>query len=158
MNITLEQIDELRVRANVGYKEAKEALTKTDGSMVEALIYLEETYGVKTAKKSFHEEVKSTKRNFEKSEAASKCKSGFKRFMSKKFRVSNDEKVFLDIPLFLTVLFVLASEGFGLIVLGIGYMMGLKYKVYENEISKTATREETPSETTEEKSGVDLGK
>ncbi len=69
MNITLESIDELRVRANVGYKEAKEALTQTDGDMVEALVYLEEQHGVKrTHKKNVHDDINKTIKDFEKSE------------------------------------------------------------------------------------------
>jgi len=42
MEITLEKIDLLRKRANVGYKEAKEALEKSGGNVVEALASLEE--------------------------------------------------------------------------------------------------------------------
>lgn len=42
MNSTLENIDKLRERANISYKEAKEILEKTNGDLVEALIYLEE--------------------------------------------------------------------------------------------------------------------
>lgn len=41
MNVNLEQIDELRKRANVSYEEAKEALEKHDGNLVDALIELE---------------------------------------------------------------------------------------------------------------------
>ena len=47
MGITLEQIDILRKRANVNYKEAKEALEKFDGNIVEALAYLEEQEKIK---------------------------------------------------------------------------------------------------------------
>lgn len=50
MGITLEQIDILRKRANVNYKEAKEALEKFDGDMVEALAYLEEEEKIKPEK------------------------------------------------------------------------------------------------------------
>ncbi|MCR4441410.1 MAG: DUF4342 domain-containing protein [Peptococcaceae bacterium] len=42
MEITLEKIDLLRKRANVSYKEAKEALEKNGGNVVEALAFLEE--------------------------------------------------------------------------------------------------------------------
>lgn len=41
MNITLEKIDNLRERANVSYAEAKEALEKNEGNMIDAIIYLE---------------------------------------------------------------------------------------------------------------------
>jgi len=38
---TLEQVEKLRERANVGYDEAKAALDATNGDILEALIYLE---------------------------------------------------------------------------------------------------------------------
>ena len=51
MEITLEKIDILRKRANVSYKEAKEALEKNDGDVVEALASLEEEDKIKPQKK-----------------------------------------------------------------------------------------------------------
>jgi len=41
MSINLEQIDELRKRANVSYEEAKDALELCQGNLIEALVYLE---------------------------------------------------------------------------------------------------------------------
>lgn len=46
--ITLEQVDEVRRRAGVSYKEAKEALEFTGGDPLEAVIYLEENGKAKT--------------------------------------------------------------------------------------------------------------
>ncbi|MDU5083429.1 DUF4342 domain-containing protein [Tissierella carlieri] len=48
MEITLEQIDLIRKRANVSYKEAKEALEKFNGSIVETLSFLEEQNKIKS--------------------------------------------------------------------------------------------------------------
>ncbi len=42
MQISLEAIDQLRVRANISYREAKELLEETGGDLIEALVYLEE--------------------------------------------------------------------------------------------------------------------
>ncbi len=42
MEITLEKIDLVRERTQVGYKEAKEALEQTDGDVLEAIIQLEQ--------------------------------------------------------------------------------------------------------------------
>ncbi len=47
MEITLEQIDLLKKRANVSYKEAKEVLEKCNGNIVEALAYLDEEKKIK---------------------------------------------------------------------------------------------------------------
>ena len=46
--ITMEQIDIVKTRANVGYKEAKEILEKFDGDVVEAILYLEEQSKIKS--------------------------------------------------------------------------------------------------------------
>jgi hypothetical protein len=42
MDITLEVIDQIRSRTGVSYKEAREALERTNGDVVQALIILEE--------------------------------------------------------------------------------------------------------------------
>lgn len=42
MDETLNKIDEIKRRTNVSYTMAKEALEKNDGSVVDAIIYLEE--------------------------------------------------------------------------------------------------------------------
>lgn len=52
MSITLQQIDLLRERANVSYEAAKDALEKTNGNIVEALVYLEKEGKTKKAKHS----------------------------------------------------------------------------------------------------------
>lgn len=42
MDINLEKIDTIRERTGISYKEAKEALEKHDGDIIETLIYLED--------------------------------------------------------------------------------------------------------------------
>ena len=54
MTISLEQIDILRERANVGYQEAKEALEKCNGDIVEALAYLEKQDKLRSGCKMDH--------------------------------------------------------------------------------------------------------
>ena len=39
VEINIEQIDAVRQRTNVGYKEAKEVLEKFDGNVVDAILY-----------------------------------------------------------------------------------------------------------------------
>lgn len=41
MAITLEQVDQVRERANVSYQKAKEVLEQTDGDVLEAIVLLE---------------------------------------------------------------------------------------------------------------------
>lgn len=59
MSDRLEQIDELRKRANVSYEDAKDALERCNGDMVEALIYLEKQNKLKANQcSSFFDKVK----------------------------------------------------------------------------------------------------
>lgn len=51
MSVTLEKIEMLRERAHVTYEEAKEALEKCGGEIVDALIYLEKQDKIKTPQK-----------------------------------------------------------------------------------------------------------
>ncbi len=102
MNITLERIDELRERANIGYKEAKEALVACNGDMVEALIFVEENYGVsgKKSLKSKREKEQYIEDGKVKVEGA---KSWLKRVFSycntTRFIVENNIRSLVDIPL-----------------------------------------------------------
>ena len=45
MNITVEMIDQVKDRTGVSYKEAKEALEKANGNVVDAIIDIEESLG-----------------------------------------------------------------------------------------------------------------
>jgi len=59
MSINLDLIDELRKRANVSYEDARDALEKCNGDMVEALIYLEKERKIKPENSNgFFEKVK----------------------------------------------------------------------------------------------------
>ena len=51
MSINLEQIDELRKRANVSYEDAKNALEQSDGNLIDALVYLEKQNKIKPEEK-----------------------------------------------------------------------------------------------------------
>ena len=50
MEITIEKIDLIRKRAYVSYKEAKEALEKNEGDIVETLAYLEDMNRIRPEK------------------------------------------------------------------------------------------------------------
>ena len=52
MEITLEKIELVKDRTGVSYKEAKEALEAADGSVVDAIIAIEETVNLKSGSKA----------------------------------------------------------------------------------------------------------
>jgi len=57
MTERLNQIDELRKRANVSYSDAKEALEKCNGDMLDALVYLEKNNKGQTAKQGLFDKI-----------------------------------------------------------------------------------------------------
>lgn len=61
--ITLEQVEELRRRANISYDEAKSALEETDGDILEAIINLENQNRIKPPKGGGFYSTKNTHQN-----------------------------------------------------------------------------------------------
>ena len=80
MNITLEDIDAVRERSGASYEEAREALEVSGGSVVEALIYLEQKKKGRT------------------DELLEKVKAVVKEGNVNKIRVKKDEKILLTVP------------------------------------------------------------
>lgn len=93
MKTTLDQIDELRKRANVGYKEAKEALDKFDGDLVEALAFLD---GENKINNCCH--------GHSHADLWSKCKSIISKGNKMKLKISKNDNTILNLPLTLVIL------------------------------------------------------
>ena len=89
MDITLEKIELVKDRTGVSYKEAKEALEAVDGSVVDAIIAIEETVNLKTGNKA--------------SEFADDTVEKIKEFVKKgnitKIAVKKDDETLVNIPL-----------------------------------------------------------
>lgn len=85
--ITLENVDLVRERANVSYAEAKEALERCNGDVLEAIIYLES---------------KDSNTTEEKSETIDDFKKWLKDLIEKgnisRIRIKKDEKILIDVP------------------------------------------------------------
>lgn len=88
MNISLESIDKLRARTNLTYKEAKEILEKTNGDVLEALIYLEE-----------NEESFSDRINEKTDKVLNKVKEIIKSGNVTKIVLKKDNQILMNIPL-----------------------------------------------------------
>ena len=89
MEITLEKIELVKDRTGVSYKEAKEALEAADGSVVDAIIAIEETIDVK----------KSSKANDIANDTIEKIKELVKKGNISKISVKKDDEVIVNIPL-----------------------------------------------------------
>ena len=80
MEITLESIDAVRERTDASYSEAKEALEKSEGSVVDAIVLLEKKSGAKTE------------------EVLDKIKALVKEGNVNKIRVKRGDQVLLTVP------------------------------------------------------------
>jgi len=89
MEITLEKIELVKDRTGVSYKEAKDALEAADGSVVDAIIAIEETVDVKPAKKV----------NDAANETVDKIKDMVKKGNISKITIKKDGEILLNLPL-----------------------------------------------------------
>ena len=88
MEITLEKIELVKDRTGVSYKEAKEALEAADGSVVDAIIAIEETVDVKPG----------TKANEFAAETVEKIKELVKKGNVSKITVKKDDATIVNVP------------------------------------------------------------
>ena len=89
MEITLEKIELVKDRTGVSYREAKEALESADGSVVDAIIAIEETIDEKS-KGKFSEHS---------ANVIASIKEAVKKGNVSKIIVKKDEDVVLNLPL-----------------------------------------------------------
>lgn len=88
MEITLEKIELVKDRTGVSYKEAKEALEKAEGNVVDAIIIIEESIDSKGK----------TKFSAEKAEIVEKIKQIIRKGNVSKILLKKDEEIILNIP------------------------------------------------------------
>ena len=95
MNISLENVDAVKARTGVSYKEAKEALELCNGDVLEAIIHLEE-------KKSDVKKETTTEQNSGATETIDEFKTWLKDLIDKgnvsRIKVSKDGKKLVDVP------------------------------------------------------------
>ena len=124
MSVSLDKMDVIMERANVSYQEAKDALEKHDGDLVEALIELEAEEKTKKNKKRINENMNEKGASF-----FSKITEELKKMHKQKFRIKKEEEQIINIPLTLGILFIVVTFPFSLILLGILVIIGYKISV-----------------------------
>lgn len=92
MDIRLEDIDVVRERTGVSYSKAKEALEQANGSVVDAIIFIEKEQ--EKQKGVWTENI-----NVKGSELLEKVKDIIKKGNVTKIRVKKGDKVIVDIPI-----------------------------------------------------------
>ncbi len=117
MEITLEKIELVKDRTGVSYKEAKDALEAADGSVVDAIIAIEETVDEKPARKV----------NAAANETVEKIKELVKKGNISKITISREGEVLLNLPLNAGILgAIVAPWG---VIAGIIAAFGFKCKI-----------------------------
>ncbi len=123
MNITLESIDAVRERSGASYEEAREALEATGGSVVDALIYLEQ------------------KKKNKSDERIEKLKAIVKDGNVNKIRLKKDEKVLLTVPVNVGIvggLVGLAAAPWSILAAGAAaYGFDVKFEIVKEDGSVT---------------------
>ena len=140
--VTLEKIDMIRSRTNVTVKEAKEALEKHEGDVIEALIELEETQ--QSGKWTDEISLKST-------EVMDKVKELIREGNVNRIRVKNDNKILAEIPVSLGAIgAVLAPQIAALGVLAAVFKKCTVEVIRNDDIVDVEPTEETKDEEEEE--------
>ena len=107
MDISLEKIDSIVARTNVTYREAKEALEKCNGDVVDAIIYLE------TKKADWKGDLSDISH-----EMVEKVKEILKKGNVTKITVKKDGEIIMNIPVTVAAVGAIISVPLALIGLG----------------------------------------
>jgi len=130
-NEELEKIDMIVERLGVSYKEAKEALEKSGGSVVDALIYIEEN------KKSWIETF-----TVAGSEVMDKIKELIKKGNVTKIRIKKDDKVIVEIPVTAGAISAVIIPQLTLVGAAVALLANVTIEVEKHDKSVTVLKEQ----------------
>ena len=128
IEITIEQIDSVRSRANVGYKEAKEVLEKFDGDIVQAILYLEE-------EKKMKPDIKRTG-----STIFEKAKNIFNKLNNINIEIYKKEKTILNIPSTIVIIALIVAFPFVAVGSAIAILTGYKIRIHNDNKNKDVVK------------------
>lgn len=121
-NITLEQVDLLIQRANVSYTEAKEALERCNGDIVESLLYLEKAEKINTQKSA--------------SSKIDKVTSFIDKLNATTFIMKKKERIYVNVPLSVALIAIILSLHVSILALVIAIIFGVRIAIIgENDIA-----------------------
>jgi len=130
MNISIEQIDEMRKRTNCSYQEARELLEKHDGDLINAIIEFE--------RKNGHDFKANPSSNS--SEKKSRVGKTFKELLHKgiitRFIIEKEGTTILNIPVLLLLFVILITmPAFAIYIIAfiVIYLLGYKIRIRKEE-------------------------
>ena len=142
----LEKVEKLRQKANVSYEEAKEALDKANGDLLDAMIMLEKEGKTEAPKtESYSTDYESSKKypavidechNKKKSEKESindwwitkKIKELWKKGNENFLIIERNEETVLNIPVWVFILILLLAWHVSLVVIIVSLFLGCHYR------------------------------
>ena len=127
MNITLEQIDEVRVRTNCSYEEAKMLLEKHNGDSLEAIIEFEKKYGASSSKDKSKKERKSEAKN--ENRAGNIVKPLIKKGKSTRFILEKDGNAVVNIPIWVPIVILFIPPILFWVAIALIVMLVAGYKI-----------------------------
>lgn len=122
-NITLEQVDLLMQRANVSYTEAKEALERCNGDIVESLLYLEKAEKINTQKSASSSKI-------------DKVTSFIDKLNATTFIMKKKERIYVNVPLSVALIAIILSFHVSILAIVIAIIFGVRIAIIgENDIA-----------------------
>lgn len=122
--VSLEQIDLIMQRANVSYSEAKDALEKCNGDMLEALVLLEKAEKIKDHSNQC-------------TSASSTVKNFINKLNATRFVLHKEDHVYVNVSLTLAIIALVFCFHISIIALIIALCNGVRVKVTgENDIAE----------------------
>jgi len=138
MSVSIEKIDLLMERAQVGYREARDVLEQFEGNVVEALIYLENNKQTTI----YHEQKRNnTSSTTTKPRFMDKIRKGIAKMHATRFILTNEKRNVLDLPLTIAAFFIVIAFPFSLLLLLIAIMTGNKLTVVKPNGSKVKVKD-----------------
>lgn len=132
MQITLEQIDLIRKRTNAGYMQAKQALEMSNGDVVEALAYIEQSGG-------------GTNKKFADPQGfIEKVKQLIHKGNISKFVISKDGKSVLNIPVNVMIVAAIVAVHLVIISLLAALIFGCKFSIDTSAVRKAQNADIIP--------------
>ncbi len=135
MSISIDKIDLIMERAQVGYAAARDVLQKFDGNVVESLIYLEGSQQTR----NYHEQVAAAKAP--RVSFWCKLKKSLNRLHQTHFVLTKNKNTVLDLPLTVAGLLVMITLPFSFFLLLIAMVSGHRMTIRKPNGQKVRMQE-----------------
>ena len=142
MEITLEQVERLREKADIGYAKAKQALEYSEGNLLDALIYLEEKGDIPRYQSGYYstrsetpppQEEPAAQQTQDSEPTKQKERGGFFRrarywLLENEMEIWRKERPVTALPVLILILLLVAAFYITIPLLVVGLFFGFRYR------------------------------